>query len=224
MNFDAKKICPGEEKLADYLEGRLSGEARSQMEEHMADCEICLEAFVASRRIAQAGKRATLESVPTDVTESAVRLVCGWDPISPTSAWERFQRSARDLYERTADLLDTVRWGELAYTATRGTKRHLANDLYRSRKTFADIEAEIEIEKTGVGKSLIRIKLTENMKGESIRATLKQGGREIYSDLINDGNHVLFEDVPVGSYDLVLTREDVELGTYRFMIKDEKKP
>ena len=225
MNVASKKICPDEERLADYLEGRLSKEARSQIEEHMSDCEVCLDAFVISRGFIRGGHQSELESVQSNVTQDAVRLINSRDQkIERTSLWSRLnrsvERSVKDLHQWSADLFNSVHWGELAYAPTRGPKERLSNDLQRLRRTFTDIRTEIEIEKRGEGKALIRIKLIEDIKGKSIRATLKQGEREIYSDLLNNGNHVLLEDVPFGSYNLVLTREGVELGTYRFKIKD----
>lgn len=46
MNNDLNKIfeesqCPGSEKLQDYLDGKLSGREKHQVEKHLTDCEMC---------------------------------------------------------------------------------------------------------------------------------------------------------------------------------------
>ena len=73
MEFMAKKSCPDEEIIADYLEGCLSAEDKEAMDAHLSECELCLEELViAGKAIRDA---AELPAVPSGVTEAAVRLV-----------------------------------------------------------------------------------------------------------------------------------------------------
>ena len=67
-----KMTCPDEERLLDYLEGRLSEEDRSRVEEHLSDCERCLEALVVTNGLLRSRDRFELEAVPPEVTEAAV--------------------------------------------------------------------------------------------------------------------------------------------------------
>jgi hypothetical protein len=92
-------------------------------------------------------------------------------------------------------------------------------DLVRLRKTFGGMEMEIEIEKTGENKALIRVKPAGESHREEIRLTLRKGSREISSGLLSRG-HVVFEDIPFGRYSIISSRDGVILGEYLFKIKE----
>ena len=221
MNDTVKTKCPDEEMLADYLEGRLSEGEKSQMEKHISDCEICFQAAIIGKDLIKGEVLPDLESVPEDVTQAAVRLVRGRGSIPLTSLWEKINGPIKGLCQWLSDLFGPMPRREMAYMPTRGDKKDLSDELIRFRKTFKEIKTEIEIEKTGEGKALIRVKCHYIKKpGKGIRITLKKGEREIFSELLNDKDYVLFEDVPFGHYNLVFTRGGVELGTCPFEIKD----
>ena len=79
---------------------------------------------------------------------------------------------------------------------------------------------EIEIEKRGENKALIRVKPAAGISHkEDVRVTLKKGNREISSGLLNRG-HVVFEDIPFGHYSIISSRDGVILGEYLFKIKE----
>lgn len=44
-NIFVKTKCPTQQQLLDYVEGRLSGDALHEVEEHLTDCELCNEAL-----------------------------------------------------------------------------------------------------------------------------------------------------------------------------------
>jgi len=102
----------------------------------------------------------------------------------------------------------------------RGFKRKVAKDLVLLKKTFEDVESEIEIEKVGENKALIRVRLLlADLTSQKIRVTLKKGDREIASHLAEEA-YVLFEDIPFGHYSLTFARDGLTLGTYLFEIKE----
>ena len=63
--------CPDEEHLADYLEGRLPTDLESQVNDHLAACDLCLEGVVVARNLIQAGAP-DLKPVPEKVTLSII--------------------------------------------------------------------------------------------------------------------------------------------------------
>ena len=71
-------VCAsGVELLMDYLEGELSAELRSAIEEHVAGCPRCT-AFVASYRATpEILRRATAASLPADLAAELMRSVRG---------------------------------------------------------------------------------------------------------------------------------------------------
>ena len=69
-------LCPNDEMLADYFEGRLSDEDRIRMEAHLSECTTCLETLVAVHGVVVRGRsRFHVKAAPKEVTEAAVSLI-----------------------------------------------------------------------------------------------------------------------------------------------------
>ena len=220
----ANKNCPNEEKMADYLEGRLSNKEKTRIEDHISECEFCLEEVVVLKNLVREEYQLELASVPQDVTQNAVHLVTGRESPRHTTLWESLTRTVRDLYQGLSDLFTSMQLGDLSYGTVRGSPKNVTGDLVRLPRTFGDLKTEIEIEKRGKNKAHIRLKLLEKPIGKSVRVTLKRDEREVSSDLLNDDkDYALFEDIPFGSYNLVLIIEGVALGMYPFKITDTHK-
>ena len=212
--------CPDEEKLAGYLEGRLSEAEKSQMEEHLSDCQICLEGLVVTNGLVRCKGLHDLDPVPAEVTEATVNLVTSNFAISHRSTMERLKGSIRNLGSRILDVLWLNPLGKWRLAPIRGSKRVESEDIVRLRVPFKDINMEIEIEKAGAGKARICVSLHgSNKPRKGVRITLKKGEREIASYLL-DGAYVLFKDIPFGHYGISLAEDGVSLGTYLFEIKD----
>jgi hypothetical protein len=215
-----KKACPSDEMLADYLQGHLAEKEGSEMEEHLSDCTICLEELVIANSLFQGANLPQLDAVPAEVTEAAVRLMQSLDSAESDSLSEKFERAIKDLPTRISDFLNHKTWAELQPQPVRGFKRKVAKDLVLLKKTFEDVETEIEIEKVGENKALIRVRLLlADLTSQKIRVTLKKGDREIASHLAEEA-YVLFEDIPFGHYSLTFARDGLTLGTYLFEIKE----
>lgn len=215
-----KKACPSDEMLADYLQGHLAEKEGSEMEEHLSDCTICLEELVIANSLFQGADLPQLDAVPAKVTEAAVRLMQSLDSAESDSLSEKFERAIKDLPTRISDFLNHKTWAELQPQPVRGFKRKVAKDLVLLKKTFEDVESEIEIEKVGENKALIRVRLLlADLTSQKIRVTLKKGDREIASHLAEEA-YVLFEDIPFGHYSLIFARDGLTLGTYLFEIKE----
>ena len=215
-----KRACPSDEMLADYLQGHLAEKEGSEMEEHLSDCTICLEDLVIANSLFQGADLPQLDAVPAEVTEAAVRLMQSLDSAESDSLSEKFERAIKDLPTRISDFLNHKTWAELQPQPVRGFKRKVAKDLVLLKKTFEDVESEIEIEKVGENKALIRVRLLlADLTSQKIRVTLKKGDREIASHLAEEA-YVLFEDIPFGHYSLTFARDGLTLGTYLFEIKE----
>jgi len=215
-----KRACPSDEMLADYLQGHLAEKEGSEMEEHLSDCTICLEELVIANSLFQGADLPQLDAVPAEVTEAAVRLMQSLDSAESDSLSEKFERAIKDLPTRISDFLNHKTWAELQPQPVRGFKRKVAKDLVLLKKTFEDVESEIEIEKVGENKALIRVRLLlADLTSQKIRVTLKKGDREIASHLAEEA-YVLFEDIPFGHYSLTFARDGLTLGTYLFEIKE----
>jgi hypothetical protein len=215
MELTAKKSCPGEEMIADYLEDRLSAEDKEAVDAHLSECELCLEELV----IAGKAMKDTAEApaVPLGVTEAAVRLVAK----QTTGAAEKSLKESIATYmEKVSDYVRYSLPWRWQHATIRSSKVESAPDLVVIRKVFKEIEAEIEIEKTGEDKAHIRVKAGGREKN-GMRVTLKKGEREISSQLLS-GDHVLFEDISFGRYEIVFSTNGSELGTYTFEIRESR--
>ena len=190
------------------------------MEKHLSDCTICLEELVIANSLFQGGDLPQLDAVPAEVTETAVRLVQDLDSTVSDSLSEKFERAIKTLPTRISDFLNHKTWAELQTQPIRGSKTIVAKDLVLLKKTFRDMETEIEIEKMGANMAHIRVKLLlDDKTSQTIRVTLKKGGREIASHLA-EGAQVLFEDIPFGHYSLTFARDGITLGICQFEIKE----
>ncbi len=207
--------------LADYLEGRLSPKDRTDMERHLAECPTCLEELIVTSNIVRGGEYSELESVPIKVTQEAMRLLKRESPpASCISLLEKSRKSIRGIYNRLSVYLKTAFLGQWELAPIRGSRRVVSEDLIHIRKTFKEIETEIEIEKTGERRAYIRVSLSPRVsKGKGVRATLIRGEREVSSLPLTE-NPAVFEEIPFGHYRLNFSRNGVNLGTYLFEIKE----
>ena len=215
MELTAKKSCPGEEMIADYLESRLSAEDKEAMDVHLSECEFCLEELVIAGKAMKDAAEAP--AVPSGVTEATVRLVA---KQTTGPAEKGLKESVASYMEKVSDYFRFSlpwRWQQ---ATIRSSKIETSPDLVMIKKVFKEIEAEIEIEKTGEDKAHIRVKAGGREKN-GIRVTLKKGEREISSQLLS-GDHVLFEDIPFGRYEIVFSTNGSELGTYTFEIRESR--
>lgn len=220
--------CSDDEMLADYFEGRLSDQDRTEMEAHLSECKMCMEALVVANSVVRGRSRFESEAAPNEVTEAAVCLINRQTSVLHGSLMQRLKRSIkglprysllRSLWSKVSDFL-RLPWVEWRLARIRGSGRIISEDLINVRKSFNGLETEIEIEKTGHNKAHIRVKAPEyDSHKKTLRITLKRGEREISSYLLN-GAYVLFEDIPFGHYSLAFVRDGAKIGTYLFEIKE----
>ena len=216
-----KRLCPDEERLGDYIEGRLNNNDRSRIEEHLADCENCRQEFIIGKGLVRGSESLELDPVPKEVTQSALRLVKGRASVSASLLMEKCSRFFNEMYSMLVDFFRPVLWGKWGLANIRGSRKVVSEDLVHFRRRFRDIEAEIEIERAGKGRAHIRVRLaSDNGDDDGIRVTLKRGEREISSNLPDNRGHVLFEDMPFDHYTLHFTRDKKTLGDYHFEIKE----
>jgi hypothetical protein len=217
-----KMPCPSEERLADYVEGRLAGEDTSRLEKHLSDCETCLETLVVTNGLVRGRGLFQFDPVPGEVTESAVQLLARHRAVSYSAMMENLRQSVENWGKKISDFIWPRPWRKWQHATIRSSSRVASENLVRIRVPFKEIETEIEIEKTGDNKAHIRVRLSgPNKPRKPLRITLKQGEREIASYLLDRGD-VLFEDTSFGHYGISLAEDDMRLGTYLFEIKENR--
>lgn len=214
------KKCTEEEVLLDYLEGRLSERKRLAVERHLAGCDACLEEAVVMRELNQSAKLYDLDPVPERVTRRAIEALRA---IKSDSLFERVSGYVRLMGSRWSNALDkSWSWRRPSLAPVRGTKTVVAEDLILLKKSFSDLDVEIEIEKIDQDKASILIKLSrDGLPAKPVRVTLFKNGREVSSYLFT-GVTALFEDIAFGHYTLVFSRDGESVGEYPFEIKETR--
>lgn len=216
-----RTLCPDEERICDYLEGRLNDYGRGEIERHLSGCETCRQEFIIGKRLVRGGGLET-DPVPEEVTQSALRLLKRRELIPDRPLNERCVRFLSELCSMLTYLIRQILWGRWGLATIRGTRRVISEDLVYIKKHFIDIETDIEIEKAGEGMAHIRVKLEgSNGSKDAIRVTLQRGKREVSSCLPDKRGNVLFEDIPFGHYNLSFIKDNKVLGNYHFKIKEK---
>jgi len=218
-----KTRCPDDEKLADYLEGRLSAEDRSDMDAHLSDCDACLERLMIGQHLAL---HSEIPHAPAHVTETAVRLVGNLNTEPGGALREKAGSVFRGICSKVSDYLSPMSWGDPLPAGVRGGQ-DAAEDYVRVRKNFREAEVEIEIEKAAADAAHVRVFLEDQAKAggpyktDGIRVTLKKREREISSQLPDDG-YVVFENIAFDHYELVFTQHGSAIGTYSFELMETR--
>jgi hypothetical protein len=215
MEFAAKKACPDEEIIADYLEGRLSSKDMEKLDAHLSECDLCLEELVIAGKALR--EPAALSAVPLSVTEAAVRRL---SRLTTGVAEKGLKEAIAAYVEKISDYFRYSLPRRWQHVTIRSSRIAVAPDLVIVRRVFKEIEAKIEIEKTGENKTHIRVKAVGRDKN-GIRVTLKKGEREISSQLLS-GGCALFEDIPFGKCEIVFSTNGSKLGTCTFEIRESR--
>jgi hypothetical protein len=212
--------CEKEEILMDYLEDRLTEKQRSNVERHIANCDACLEEVVVIGEMIRGTRYFELDTVPEDVTSRAMVAVRA---IRDNSLLDKVSIYMSLLVSKLSDTFAGFwPWKNPGLAPVRGSKTLIAEDLILLRKSFSDLDAEIEIEKKGQDMASIRVTLSrDDIPEKAIRITLFKNGREVAS-YPSTRSAALFEDMPFGHYLLVFTRKGVKAGEYSFEIKETR--
>ena len=215
-----RMACLEDETMADYLENCLTDEERSQAEQHLSGCDICLEKLVVASSLTKGAAQCDIEPVPAEVTEAAVRLVqekiAAPHPASP----DKLGQYIRRLFQGVSCFFQLDGPARLQLQPVRSSVGIQEKDTSTARTTLEDIDAEIEIERVSANKCNIRVTFPENKELEQcVRVTLKRGERELLS-FSSNGDALLFDNIRPGRYELAFSRKGVRFGSHPFEIKE----
>jgi len=65
--------CLRAEEIIDYIEKRLPGKARTRAEQHLSECDECLEETIIAMGVVRGGDLAKFDPVPAEVTRDAIK-------------------------------------------------------------------------------------------------------------------------------------------------------
>ncbi len=213
-----KQHCIKEERIVDYLKGRLSQHECQILESHLSNCNRCLEAVRTADLIFRQGSGYNAEQVPSAVMHQAIENI---GQLKEGNWWDRLMGRLKALSLEWTRLLSRVGFDSpMALAPVRGNKVKIADDLIILDKSFANLDTEIEIEKINQEQANVQVSIFDACANEPpVRVTLVRNKREVASYLASK-HAAFFESVPFGRYQLVFTRKGAPIGQYDFRIKE----
>ena len=192
--------CPSEEALVAYAEGSMAASDKGPMEEHLAACEVCLDAVLLQREPLEEGLPA--ERIEQPLSERLGRLARG--VLSHLDLCDLAVRWARDALE-VVQGATTVRWEyAVAQTAVRsgGTT---GRQRVQITKAVGPVTLEVELAHDRDGYTVVMSGAWPAGAGLARRVNLYSGEREV-------------ESMPVG--EAPLTFEGLHPGLYRWVVEE----
>jgi hypothetical protein len=214
-----KRDCNYESWLPDYIEGTLDKAVTDTLEEHLADCSVCLETATLLTVLRRQEEGLDLDPVPPELTLSTLASIHARAKEESTPL-KRFAMKTQAIVHLGLGSLRTIFQGPWQVSLARGPASCVGGELVRVKRLFKGLAVEIEIERTGPRTALIRIQLPNSSpKWRKARVTLKRGRREIGSYPLSEG-YVVIEDIDFGRYNLLFSRIGTEMGRYHFEIRE----
>ena len=208
-----------EEILVDYLEGRLSAKKRAKVERHLSECDGCFTELMLDGEMMQAEQDLSgFESAPDHLTKKTIEKI---NRLIDDTAFERISKLVKTILTRGPVALRTLFPSrKVGLAPVRGTKTVIDENLILLKKSFVELDIEIEMDKVMSGKVSIKVMLANDFEaGKPVRATMLKNGREVSSYLMKS-TKALFENMHFGHYTLVLSINGAEKGRYSFEIKE----
>jgi hypothetical protein len=187
---------PNEEAIACFIEGKLPVEEENGLKQHLTECRLCAEAFMA---------QVTLDSgsepdVPRDLIAKVKNLITQ-EKLSPVL--EILLKLKDDLIELLSTNGDVLVGQELVPAPILRSRQIKGfKDEVTILKDFGGIRVEIKIEKMipSAFSVVVNVKDKQNLQViKDLRITLMKNDLELES-YINDSGRVIFEHVVLGKY------------------------
>lgn len=203
-----KKKCFSEFDVGAYIEGSFSSDQQESFERHLSGCHECWSEFVAINRVIMNKDSVATEDVPDNMIEKASMMFPKKSSLLDIIL--NLVRGSVDVVHRS---LDINIFSPLPAVGLRSRKT-IRPEMIVLKKSFKDIDVQLDIEKVSETICNIRVSV-DTLKGRDLirglRVELISKGRELISDLIEDGETVL-EDISSGRYTINICRKRKILG------------
>lgn len=215
--YQHDELCPDEETLACFFEGRLLEEESQQLKNHLIGCSKCSELMML------VSQKAEELSVPEELIKRLKNVI-----LQPPKAEFPLLEIILALKEKTIDLIKTS--GDILFG-----QEFVALPVLRSRnikdfggeviivKDLEQIKTEIEIENKANYNAKITVKLIDINTGkpkEGLRLTLIRGEQELESYIAESGKAV-FDNVLADKYSIEISSPELIIGKVLLEIKKE---
>lgn len=197
-----------EEALVCFLEGRLSGEEKERVKEHLLHCSDCLEAFIFNL---VADKEE--QQVPEHLLERIRSSILPQDEFSIFEIILKLKEKALEVINTTGDILVGQEFVPAPVLRSRQMKDF--KDEVIILKDFEDIRVEVKVENK-LGKAFdlkisVKQKQTQDLI-KDLRVTLIRDDLELESYLTDSGS-ISFEHILLGKYRIEIANVNDKLAS-----------
>ena len=211
MRTQLEGACPDEEAMAAFLEDKLPEAQRAEVAAHFLACGKCMDAATAAWGDIPKRLRVPMEALRRATDALPAR----------EGRWEILVKFAADFVEVLKNTGGRTQYFAPAFASARSGKTGKSN-LVACAENVGGIDTEIEIERVDAGLGEVKVVLKEGggIPIPPVRVTIKSGNNELASYVAQEGTAV-FERLPIGNYDILISRRGVSLGEIALMMKGE---
>jgi hypothetical protein len=214
MHSDNKR-CLSEFEVGAYIEGNLSSDRKESFERHLVECKHCWREFVAINRMIINKDDLAVEEVPEYLIKKAVRMF-----PEKSSLFDIILSLVRDSVNVVYCSNDINIFTPLPSAALRSNKI-VRPEMIVLKKSFEDIDIELDIEKVTGGLCNIKVAV-DDLKAKILMNTLRveliSEDRELVSNLLEDGETIL-EDIGSGKYTIRIHKKGKIFGEIALKIE-----
>lgn len=213
--LERENVCPDQETLAAFVEGKLEGKEAKDIRRHVMACSECLDLSLAS-------------SVPPDrsvmVPGKLVAKAVSIDPVTAQGIklWDIAVAFSEKAIKVLANTGDKTLYFEPKKVIVRGVSSS-DGQLVAFTKSYDAFKAEVEIERVATKKSDIKITIKQAgnaRKSNGFRVTLLKAQKELESYVPERrGAPVVFEGIKFGKYSINILEKGKLVGAINLDMK-----
>jgi hypothetical protein len=217
------------EILYKFFTGVLSTKDKDAMMTHFSDCEPCRKQFADATHLFTDKSLDSFDQMEDLEVERTMNKL--QNRLKPINTKEKFTQTLENVIEwisvQSIDLVPQhlqFEFERVRCRTVRNSNEEIPMKYIHLVIYFSDLKANLFIEKDDNQKFCFAIKVTTKDKHlpKNIRLTLKRKGGGPISKLLKDGC-LDIEELPFGSYNLMLSHKKIKKGQYYFNINETGK-
>ncbi len=194
--------------LAGYVDGQLTEDERSEVEDHMMDCDLCMEALAVSKTLINEMDLAAYETAAARNVVSAVI--------------ENVKKKIDSFYGWVADLASPAWFMEFAPSAVRSSpSAEQTRAAVLVTRRMGNLQAEMYVQKSRMDAAFMAVKVTTGRKNaQNVCLTLAREEGGLQARYVTR-DYEVFDNLGFGTYNLIVEQNADEKGAYMFHIDEE---
>lgn len=207
-----ESTCPDMSILYKYLNKALKGSEKAHFEEHLADCDACLESLVIARKLSK--DKVLLQFEPVHKWHVAQKRKPDQSFSENTGVYKRISQQINHFM---AELFHTR---QLAYARIRSNKELDIKPSIEIEKKLDQFPIHIRIEKISRNLANMEVRLISSYSSKDVFSVILSGENQAYKARKMQNGKAFFERLPFETYDLTLTQNTDEKAGFQFSINE----